>query len=433
MAGRKTAARTPRKAATKAIRKATRKAPAKKAGKTTPAAKSSARTAKSVPAGSAKRAASGGPANIRVRMYRVGFGDFFLLSVPTKAGHGHILIDCGVHARDLGSMRDAVTQMAKDCDNHLSLVIMTHRHADHISGFGTCSDLFAQIVVDRVWMPWFENPADNKASAFQTNLTAMAGHLGRQFRARLAVQPDGATQQMLDIAENITGGLNAAGVSANQKALKVLHEGFKTPAEHDYYKAGDVAKLPPELEAAGLTAEILGPPIDDALILQMTNKNQQYLTGAAEDQDPSETVKPFTDAFRASDEAYGSKAFELYGPDQIIHMIEGVQPDALALQAAAADKTLNNQSLVILFSLGGKNLLFAGDAPMGQLGELPVWRRLWHAGPHQADPEGRGHPEQDRLLQGRSSRQRQCDAAGCCHGDADRLRRHVLDPGARLQ
>ena len=53
------------------------------------------------------KAASG----LRVRMYRVGFGDFFLLSVPSKLGASHILIDCGVHARDLGSIRDAVTEI----------------------------------------------------------------------------------------------------------------------------------------------------------------------------------------------------------------------------------------------------------------------------------------------------------------------------------
>jgi beta-lactamase superfamily II metal-dependent hydrolase len=304
---------------------------------------------------------------LRVRMYRVGFGDFFLLSVPTKTGAGHILIDCGVHARDLGTIRDAVTQMAKDCSNHLALVIMTHRHADHISGFGTCSDIFAQISVDRVWMPWFEDRDDKKAVALQASLTAMAGQLGQQFRARLAAraQPDPATEQMLSMAENVTGALGAAGVSANQKALNVLHGGFKTPRKPDYYKAGDVAKLPPDLEEAGLTAQILGPPIDDALIKQMTNKNQQYLAGASDADDQSEKLKPFPDAFRASHEDYSNRAFELYGPDQIIRMINGAQPDVLAAQALAADQNLNNQSLVILFSFGGKNLLFAGDAQWG--------------------------------------------------------------------
>src|SRR5262249_49748484 len=42
-----------------------------------------------------------GSAGIRVRMFRIGFGDFFLLSVPAAGGSKHILIDCGVHATDL--------------------------------------------------------------------------------------------------------------------------------------------------------------------------------------------------------------------------------------------------------------------------------------------------------------------------------------------
>jgi hypothetical protein len=46
-------------------------------------------------------------------------------------------------------------------------------------------------------------------------------------------------------------------------------------------------------------------------------------------------------------------------------LVAGVQPDVLAARAQAADKTLNNQSLVILFSFAGKHLLFAGDAQWG--------------------------------------------------------------------
>ncbi|CCE03517.1 putative Metallo-hydrolase [Bradyrhizobium sp. STM 3809] len=308
------------------------------------------------------KAASG----LRVRMYRVGFGDFFLLSVPTATGPSHILIDCGVHAKDLGSIRAAVTQMAKDCSNRLSLVIMTHRHADHISGFGSCADIFAQIEVARVWMPWFENPANPKAAAFQASLVAMAGDLGRQFRARLAAGSDPQADQLLRMAENITGGLGGAGIAANQKALDVLHGGFKgTQPAHDYYKAGDPPVLPPDLAAGGLSAEILGPPIDDVLIGQMTNKNEQYLAGATESGDQPERLKPFGNAFRGKREDYGDKAFAPYGFERMLRMLDAAQPDVLAAQAQAADKTLNNQSLVILFSFGGKNLLFAGDAQWG--------------------------------------------------------------------
>jgi beta-lactamase superfamily II metal-dependent hydrolase len=298
-------------------------------------------------------------------MFRVGFGDFFLLSISSARGQSHVLIDCGVHAKDLGSIREAVTQMARDCNNKLSLVIMTHRHADHISGFGTCSDIFGNIEVGRVWMPWFEDTTIDEAKHFQASLVALAKHVGSGFRARLAAGPSEVTTQLLSMAENITGGMSAAGGSANEKALRVLQSGFKNTPAHDYLKAGDHATLPQELIDAGLTAQILGPPIDKSLVEQMTNKTQQYLSGATEEEQDDDKPLPFAEAFRASYGAYPSRAFEIYDADEIVRMVDSSQPDMLAAQAVAADKTLNNQSLVILFSVDGKNLLFAGDAQWG--------------------------------------------------------------------
>jgi hypothetical protein len=58
-------------------------------------------------------------------------------------------------------------------------------------------------------------------------------------------------------------------------------------------------------------------------------------------------------------------AFKFYTADQIARLVDDAQPDVLAAKAKAADNTLNNQSLVILFTFGGKNLLFAGDAQWG--------------------------------------------------------------------
>jgi hypothetical protein len=165
---------------------------------------------------------------------------------------------------------------------------------------------------------------------------------------------------------NITGGMAASGVSANQKALDVLHKGFKNkpaPNQYDYYKAGDPANLPQDLIDAGFSAQILGPPGDLSLITQMTNVNDQYLTDSA---DVDEGTAPtFSAAFKADASAYPASAFRLLGSDKLKGLIDGIQPNVLAAQARAADKTLNNQSLVILFSFKGKNLLFVGDAQWG--------------------------------------------------------------------
>ncbi|CDX20244.1 putative Metallo-hydrolase [Mesorhizobium plurifarium] len=292
-------------------------------------------------------------------MFRVGFGDFFLLTVPHKDGKKHILIDCGVHAKDLGTIRSAVEQMADDCGRHLSLVIMTHRHADHISGFASCSDIFSEITVDAVWMPWFENPTNKIASAFQASLTATANQLAMRLNAR-----GNAEAEHLRMLENITGVPDPVqGFSSNQKALDVLHNGFKNKVKPQYYKSGDQPSLPAELTAAGLSAQIIGPPIDPVLIAQMTNKAQQYLSDLTVEDDAS--LKPFADAFRAIETQYPDEAFEFYSADQVRQQIHDAQPLALAARAAAADKTLNNQSLVIVFSMAGRNLLFAGDAQWG--------------------------------------------------------------------
>lgn len=298
---------------------------------------------------------------LRVRMFRVGFGDFFLLTVPsTNGGSEHILIDCGVHAQDLGSIRKAVEQMAEDCGSRLALVIMTHRHADHISGFASCSDIFRGFTVERVWMPWFENPENATAMAFQASLTAMAS----QVSMRLAARADDQSLMLKHMADNITGGMAAAGGgSKNQQALDVLHSGFKNKPDHDYYKAGDKPILPKSLVDAGLSAQLLGPPIDPKLISQMTKKAQQYL--AEETDTGEEPVRPFARAFHTDQKGYPNEAFKIYDDQTIIRLIDGSQPDLLAARAKAADNTLNNQSLVVLFSFRDKHLLFAGDAQWG--------------------------------------------------------------------
>src|SRR5262249_9643623 len=80
---------------------------------------------------------------IRIRMYRVGFGDCFLVSFPNQQGSKYVLVDCGVHARgDIKTMDRIVRNVQSECQNKLAIVIATHEHQDHISGFGQCSDVF---------------------------------------------------------------------------------------------------------------------------------------------------------------------------------------------------------------------------------------------------------------------------------------------------
>ena len=302
----------------------------------------------------------GGAAGIRIRMYRVGFGDFFLLTLTGADGvPRHILIDCGVHAMNLGSIQAAISQLKADTGGQLALVIMTHRHADHISGFGIGASDFATFTVERVWMPWFENPNDPQAAAFQASLTAVASRL----QLALAANDDPDNAQYLRMAQNITGDLSAAGGGGNAAALQTLHGGFKNKIEPDYYEAGQKPTLPDSLVKAGLTAQILGPPRDPNLIAIMDNKAHQYLDGTTDE----EGAPParLSDKFVGSRSEYPPDAFALFSADRIEQLVGGEQPDIHLAMAAKADNTINNQSLVVLFTFNGKTLLFPGDAQWG--------------------------------------------------------------------
>ena len=315
---------------------------------------------KTAPAG--KPGQVGGAAGIRVRMYRVGFGDFFLLSLRGTDGTvKHILVDCGVHAANLGTIGTAINQLAEDTGKQLALVIMTHHHADHISGFATGKDDFKDFNVEAVWMPWFEDPKDATATAFQANITAVATHLQLQLAAA-GRQND----QYHDMAENITGVLTAAGGS-NDVAMATLRGGFANPVTPTYYKAGDPANLPESLVKIGLTAKILGPPGPDQLdlVAQMDNNTYQYLAGGDTSTDaPPARLNPAYIARNGKD-AYPPEAFKYFTAANLEKRVGLAQPDVLAAQAQKADNSINNQSLVVFFTFGGKTMLFAGDAQWG--------------------------------------------------------------------
>jgi len=350
----------------------------------------------------AKTTSSKKNAGIRVRMYRVGFGDFFLLSLlDAPDGPQHILIDCGVtpgttHNGDIGTIKDAVADMAKETENHLALIIVTHRHMDHIIGFSRCAEIFSKMKVDAIWMPYWESEYDQQASKFQAELTALA--MDVQSHLALAAGQSTEVDAMLGMLRNATGidenafGLAAAaadddddggtkkpgkGGGSNAKSLSLLKTGLNvTP---DYYAKGDTPKLPKSLASAGLVAEILGPPPSDGLeYLKLTDLKKgvgQYL-GADASVGSAKTFDPFGKRWHVDHTAYPQSAFREFvtrpkdAPKVIAHevlekAIHDAQPAALLTAVKQLDSFLNNQSLVVLFTYNGRKLLFVGDAQAG--------------------------------------------------------------------
>ena len=109
-----------------------------------------------------------------------------------------------------------------------------------------------------------------------------------------------------------------------------------------------------------------------------------------------------------------------------------LRPDALLAAADRIDGTLNNQSLVVLFTCRGKKLLFVGDAQWGSWAYWLYGREVRGVGTGPQPPGGR-HPVVDRLLQGRAPRQheRHPDPGG--GGPQPAGRRHGLHRHRRLR
>src|SRR5688500_7339866 len=106
------------------------------------------------------------PNRVLIRMYGQGVGDCFLLTFP-RAGAGagerpvHVLIDCGVVGGTPGGperMRRVVRDVRETTGGRLDLLVITHEHWDHLSGFVQAEEEWRRIEVGALWTAWTERP-----------------------------------------------------------------------------------------------------------------------------------------------------------------------------------------------------------------------------------------------------------------------------------
>jgi beta-lactamase superfamily II metal-dependent hydrolase len=306
--------------------------------------------AKKKPGVPAKKAAK--HADIRVRMYRVGFGDCFLV---TFGGKHHVLIDCGVHAKGNinvnGSslIENAVKNIADETEGELDLIIATHAHQDHVSGFGKFAEEFSKFKrIGEVWLPWTDDPSNPKAAKWHEKKKALAKHLART----------------KDVRENAAAKAAVENSSPDAKAMNALRKGFGK-AKTRYLKAGE--KIPTVANIAGLSAEILGPPEDQAFIGKMDPPTTDHYLRMAADEASGLEVRPFP--------RWEIKPGKLPKdwdrvPAKTITHLEQSAGFAATAAAFSLDKFLNNTSIVALFTWKGKTMLFPGDA---QYGDWSYW------------------------------------------------------------
>src|SRR5262249_16893832 len=254
---------------------------------------------------------------------------------------------------------------------------------------------FKKLKVGGVWMPIWESEYEPTALKFQAQLMRTALSL-RQHFAALGASASEEQNTARKYMENATGDFGAVGAAAkgsNAVALDLLKHGFSglTPS---YYKRGDTAQLPLALVDVGLSAQIFGPPpvtdLDLMKLMDLQKNVGQYLTdegledagvwvpfGTEWEVDPAKAPEKGQSEFY-TDESFREwvqKPRKYWEPvtRKEAHQARGkmerefqqLQPIAALTTAKQLNSFLNNQSLVVLFTFKGKQLLFVGDAQAG--------------------------------------------------------------------
>jgi beta-lactamase superfamily II metal-dependent hydrolase len=292
---------------------------------------------------------------VRIRMYRIGFGDCFLLSLPSEneessGRYNHILIDCGVHARgDIGTMQKVVDNIAEVTERRLDIIIATHAHRDHISGFGKFADEFAKFKVGEVWLPWTWDENSEEALKLQEKHAALTNKLDQHFQALGA----SADPDALNATMNLTG---------NQRAVELLKSGFgNDKVKIRYLKASDTLK-PGDTSIPGLLVRVLGPPRSEEFLAQMDPPSGQGYLRAGPNGiiELVNAIKPFGQKWKAD-----PAAADLRLSPKEEKQLQELSSSSINDIAFTLDQARNNESLVILFVFRDKYLLFPGDAQYG--------------------------------------------------------------------
>lgn len=299
---------------------------------------------------------------IRVRMYRVGFGDCFLLSLPADNNEAqnkrfHILVDCGVHGSgNIGTIEQAVDHIFLETSGRLDVIIATHSHQDHISGF---SEKFRQFEIGEVWMPWADNPQDKLAIKWSRKQAALAAQLEEHFAAQEKNGDTAASTPRRSAAAAAISNL-----TRNKNAMQFLRTGFGVGAEVKYLEAGKELKDPAGI--SGLTVKVLGPPRDEKFLAKMDPpEDQRYLRldslGAVGE---ANRLEPFPSKWHTTVDQMLPNAPRLDKADEK-KLEKSLADPSLDSLAFALDHAKNNTSLVTLFIYRGQYLLFPGDAQYG--------------------------------------------------------------------
>jgi len=314
-------------------------------------------------------------------MFQVGFGDCFLLSFDYASALGdgrkdrHLLIDFGSTdwpEGHKGRYTHIVDSVADRTGGRLDAIVVTHRHRDHLSGFGddAAATKLAAMRPSVVLRPWTEDPEISETATAPPHLGAgsmqLAGglSLGQGFAEQVWARLHQARREAGRGASGARGQLEhmAFDQLKNQKAIKRIDRlAEDAPLEPAFLHAGQSAGLASLLP--GVKVSVLGPPTVE----------QWSAVAKQRDEDPVEfwlnrrgLLEQMLDetAARYEVEAAAIEREKVApGPARwVIDRMHDQLAHSLLRIVRTLDDALNNTSLVLLFETGDRKLLFPGDA-----------------------------------------------------------------------
>ena len=301
---------------------------------------------------------------IRVLMYNVGFGDAFLVFIPTRDGERRILIDCGSLASAgypiSRIVSDILAKVSDDDGNaRIDLVVATHRHRDHISGFA--DRRWKNVAVGEVWMPWTEDPRDPAATAIRARQARLAAGLAASLANTKRM--DAATGREMKRLQDLV-----ALALGNDAAMEMLHKGFAGRPMRHYLPDQAGRNVIRTDVLPGIDVHILGPSRDKSVIRDLNPpRGESYLRAAALSGQSQDALEPFQPQWRVKKGDFGKelawKHLRLSKNDQDAIKATGAAIDPML--TVALNSALNGTSLVMVFRVKDAVLLFPGDAQWG--------------------------------------------------------------------
>jgi hypothetical protein len=322
------------------------------------------------------------PDKLTICCYNVGFGDCFLLTFRYgESKEKHVLIDFGTSSKPTGAEKSLMTDIAKDiktrCQDKLHAVVVTHRHLDHLSGFETAAggegvgDIIASMKPEVVIQPWTEDPLAARDARVPTHpdpanpnpllITALQD-MNTLARAVLAEARRDDCPFVGEVREEL-GFLGEEGIK-NKAAVENLLSMGTDKTKRCYVYCGSKSGL--ESLLPGVTTTVLGPPTleQTEAIRKQTKRHEDEFWHFAR----------FW-AFQARASGVSGKR-ELLFPDAanvdsseappytrwFLDQLQSIRGEQLLEIVRVLDSAMNNTSVILLFEVGGKKLLFSGDA-----------------------------------------------------------------------